>query len=60
MLLLDFWPLRRFNLSTAWRLIVEKIPFFLLSAVASAVTFIVQQKGGAVTNAHEVSIGYAN
>jgi protein O-mannosyl-transferase len=49
MLLLDFWPLQRFNRSTVWRLIVEKIPFFLLSAAASAVTFIVQQKGGAVT-----------
>lgn len=43
LLLLDFWPLDRFEKSTAfWRslkpLVVEKIPFFLLSAASSVLT----------------------
>ncbi len=45
MLLLDYWPLRRFEpstlnsqLSTAWRLLAEKIPFFALAAATSVVT----------------------
>jgi tetratricopeptide (TPR) repeat protein len=49
LLLLDFWPLQRLNASSLKRLLIEKIPFFLLSAAASVVTFIVQQKGGAVS-----------
>ncbi|MGO8930740.1 MAG: tetratricopeptide repeat protein [Limisphaerales bacterium] len=61
LLLMDFWPLRRFGLSTinsqfstasgprvAWRLVREKIPFFALSAVSSVVTFLVQRAWGAV------------
>jgi protein O-mannosyl-transferase len=49
MLLLDFWPLQRISFSSALRLIIEKIPFFLASAALSVVTFVVQQQGGAVT-----------
>jgi tetratricopeptide (TPR) repeat protein len=45
MLLLDYWPLKRF---TILHLVWEKIPFFLLSAVSCWVTFLVQQKVGAV------------
>ena len=52
MLLLDWWPLQRFTISklrtTASRLILEKIPFFVLSAISCVVTFIVQQKEGSV------------
>ena len=53
MLLLDWWPLGRMSRvesreSRVRRLVLEKIPFFLLSAVSSVVTFIVQQKSGAV------------
>ena len=49
MLLLDFWPLRRFTIASVPWLFLEKVPFFLLSAAASVATFIVQHKGGAVT-----------
>ena len=49
LLLLDFWPLQRFNLSTILRLIVEKIPFFVLALVGSIVTYCAQKTGGAVT-----------
>jgi Tfp pilus assembly protein PilF len=51
MLLIDFWPLNRFSLS-AFRLplLLEKIPFFALALVMCVVTFIAQQKGGAVAD----------
>jgi tetratricopeptide (TPR) repeat protein len=46
LLLLDYWPLDRIrNLK---KVVIEKIPFFLLSAVSSIITYAVQQKGGAV------------
>lgn len=50
LLLLDFWPLQRFHLASFRCVLVEKIPFFLLSAVLSVVTYVVQDKGGAVTS----------
>jgi protein O-mannosyl-transferase len=52
LLLLDYWPLRRweFGAPFSWRLIVEKIPFFLLAAGDSVATFLVQNHLGAVEN----------
>jgi Flp pilus assembly protein TadD len=50
MLLLDYWPLQRFNGSAFQRLLVEKIPFVILSAGSCVLTFVVQQKGGAVVS----------
>jgi Flp pilus assembly protein TadD len=54
LLLVDIWPLRRisnlkFQLSTFIWLIVEKIPFFLLSFGLCLVTFLVQRTAGAVS-----------
>ena len=48
MLLLDFWPLQRLNPATLPRLLIEKIPFFLLTAASSVVTYLVQRSGSAV------------
>lgn len=48
MLLLDFWPLQRFNGSQPGRLLIEKVSFFALSAAASTVTFIFQKKDSLV------------
>ena len=51
LLLLDVWPLRRFQkiLSSATlRLIVEKLPLFALSALMSVGIFLIQQQGLAV------------
>jgi tetratricopeptide (TPR) repeat protein len=48
MLLLDYWPLERFKHGNVWRLVTEKIPFFVLVTVASIVTFVMQKHGGAV------------
>ena len=49
LLLLDFWPLQRFKPSTAQSLIIEKLPFFALAFIGSAVTYCVQKTGGAVS-----------
>jgi len=50
LLLLDFWPLGRFQNSkfSVLNLIIEKLPFFLLAAISSAITLIVQQQAGVV------------
>ncbi len=48
LLLLDYWPLDRFPLR--WRLILEKIPFLLLALCSSVVTFLVQQRTGAMAS----------
>jgi len=64
LLLLDFWPLKRFKLAERTsskdgdsdktlplsRLIVEKIPLFVIVILFSTVTFFAQQKGGAVVS----------
>ncbi|HVX59777.1 MAG TPA: tetratricopeptide repeat protein [Pirellulales bacterium] len=64
LLLLDFWPMRRFRFCPAavdgqpafspasWqRLVLEKTPLFALSGLASFLTFYAQQHGGAMANA---------
>jgi tetratricopeptide (TPR) repeat protein len=66
MLVLDAWPLGRFRAAAAgeppgWgrrraaaaRLLLEKAPWFALSAVAAVFTFVAQSKGGAVIAADE-------
>jgi Flp pilus assembly protein TadD len=56
LLLLDYWPLERFQRRSAGRLVTEKIPFFVLAVVASVVTFMVQQRGGAVMAAETLPL----
>jgi Flp pilus assembly protein TadD len=41
-LLLDFWPLKRFGTERPASLIIEKLPFFLLTPVICAITFAAQ------------------
>ena len=54
LLLLDYWPLERLQLRRdtnrrLWfQLVREKVPFFILSAISSVITFVVQQKSGAM------------
>ena len=55
LLLLDFWPLKRWgwgdivaHKETLTRLILEKIPLFILIVAASVTTYIVQKGGGAL------------
>ncbi len=47
-------PARRFLLPPSSFLLLEKLPFFLLAAVSSVVTYIVQHTGGAVMSAAEL------
>jgi tetratricopeptide (TPR) repeat protein len=51
LLLLDWWPLRRFNVSpdasplaSFWRLAMEKLPFLALSIASSVATLVVQKQ----------------
>lgn len=49
LLLLDFWPLQRMSCASfPLSLVLEKVPFFLLSLVSCVVTCIVQARGGTV------------
>lgn len=54
LLLLDRWPFER---QLSWRLIVEKLPFFALSALGSAATVVAQREGNAVRTLSEMSLG---
>jgi tetratricopeptide (TPR) repeat protein len=47
LLLLDYWPIQRFNRSTIQRLFLEKLPFFALSLAECIITYSVQQSAGA-------------
>src|SRR6185295_16853476 len=48
MLLLDFWPLKRINGRAWFPLVLEKVPFFGLSAASCVITFLVQKASGAM------------
>jgi len=59
LLLLDFWPLRRlqlsrFNLKPS--ILYEKAPFLLLAGIASAVTFLIHKTGGSVQSLATTSL----
>jgi protein O-mannosyl-transferase len=63
MLLLDYWPLRRFQRSEVrgqWSvvrgLVIEKIPLFALVAASAVVTSIAQSHAGAVRTFEEASL----
>jgi Flp pilus assembly protein TadD len=57
LLLLDYWPLERFQPGCVRRLVWEKIPFFTLATAASILTFLAQKQGGAVTSMENLSLG---
>jgi Flp pilus assembly protein TadD len=57
MLLLDYWPLARFNPGNLFRLVREKIPFFALALAASVLTFLVQKQSGAVSTWESIPFG---
>ena len=57
LLLLDAWPFGRWKTGNAWDLFREKWVLFLLAAVSSVVTFVVQKRGGAVGSLDLLSPG---
>ena len=68
LLLLDYWPLGRlrypksidsiplYSNPPVFHLVWEKIPLFILSALSSIATFLVQQSGGALGSLNEYSL----
>jgi tetratricopeptide (TPR) repeat protein len=60
LLLLDYWPLERFEFNKSafdpdkraatYRIIIEKIPFFVLAAIVGVFTFLVQRSVGSLTS----------
>jgi len=63
MLLLDYWPLRRFNITSRrevatklWPLVREKLPLFALVAASAVVTSVAQSHGGGVRTFTEFSV----
>jgi len=69
LLLLDYWPLDRFSTPQSvkiaaipdrrrilYRIIIEKIPFFVLSAVSSVITFLTQQAGSVIIDIKTIPI----
>jgi len=65
LLLLDFWPLGRIRRRSADgarpgvppRVLLEKIPFLLLSCASAAITFLAQHAGAAVRNIDDLPLG---
>jgi protein O-mannosyl-transferase len=61
LLLLDYWPLRRFTIYdlrfTIWPLIREKVPFLVFSVVSCVITYLAQKQGGAVQSLASYSLG---
>src|SRR5438132_4038286 len=63
LLLLDFWPLRRFTLREASnlpQLLREKIPLLILTILSSIVTFVAQRAGGSVVDAIPIATRVSN
>ncbi len=56
LLLLDFWPFVRLENEKISLLVKEKIPFFILSAGSSAVTFMAHKNDAALRTLEEVSM----
>jgi protein O-mannosyl-transferase len=64
MLLLDYWPLGRLDLSTLlglrstlFRLVREKVPFFVLVGLSCLATFLVQEHAGALGPGEGLPLG---
>ena len=57
LLLLDYWPLGRIRLQDLkWSLLIEKCPFFLLTAASCVITYLAQAHGGAVETLEHVPL----
>jgi tetratricopeptide (TPR) repeat protein len=53
LLLLDWWPLRRFSFAQSGRLVLEKVPLFAVAAAACVLALVAQHHAGALA-----SVGY--
>jgi tetratricopeptide (TPR) repeat protein len=68
LVLLDYWPFRRFEFGASRtrkvgkgdgaglaQSVLEKIPFFVIALASSVVTFLIQQRGGATKVLYDVN-----
>jgi len=53
LLLLDYWPLNRTK-GNLKKIIIEKLPFFVLSLASCIITFIAQKSSGSVAAFHRL------
>ncbi len=56
LLLMDYWPLERFDASRLKRLIAEKVPLLAVAGAVSVVTVFAQQAGGHVKTVEKFSL----
>jgi len=67
LLLLDYWPFRRWpcvsntqsiqmDVRSAWALVLEKIPFLILSFIFSAIVFLTQKDVGAMSTVEQLPL----
>lgn len=62
LLLLDYWPLGRLQKPATGSksiitLVIEKIPFFLLAGIFSAITYVTQKSAGAIVALNDLPLG---
>ena len=58
LMLLDYWPLGRYPARESFsRLLLEKVPFFMLSAISALLTVIAQKQGGSVASMELLPLG---
>jgi tetratricopeptide (TPR) repeat protein len=57
LLLVDWWPLRRFSRATAGRRVLEKLPLLGMAAFSSGLTYLVQKNIGALGEPEALPLG---
>lgn len=55
-ILLEYWPLRRFERRRVLRIFLEKIPFLYFSLMVSVITILLQIKTGSLVSLERISI----
>lgn len=55
LLLLDWWPLKRFDREPVKKLLLEKTPLFAFTAVISVITIVLQKNSGALASIESLS-----
>ncbi len=57
MLILDWYPFRRIrSVGTFWAVLAEKVPFLVLSLIASVITVLAQRAGGAIASVEAIPL----
>ncbi len=55
-LILDYWPLKRFDKVSPWHLVREKLPLLVISLTFGVLTILVQQRSGAVSSLADLPV----